>query len=393
MRSIIDDITLAEKGKQRLTWFKYNMPVMSVLDEELIDSKPFKDMSIAICMHVEPKTAYWIETLLNGGAKEIVLVGCIGTTKPDTAAYLASFDNIYVYAKENDTRTNHEAYLNEIMEHKFDLFLDNGGSLNLAYCAKPRSWKPIGATEETRSGKLLMEEYSHHYDYPILVIDDSPIKKMLENTIGVGQSVVDGFMRATSLLLGGKKVLVIGYGWCGRGVASKFKGMGAITSIYDVDSIKMLRAKAEGHDIGSFQNLLGDADIIVTVTGRNNVLNMNHVSYINDRAIICNAGHYSYEVNLDEMRSECLESYYVKENIEVLSYFDKDIFIINDANPINLSSGDGNPIEIMDLGLGLQTVSAMEIVSDKSLKNGLQDLSRKTNNKIATLVLEKIFKV
>ncbi|WP_432664395.1 adenosylhomocysteinase [Wukongibacter baidiensis] len=391
MKSIIDDINLSESGKDRIEWFRAQMPILRSLEETFVKEQTFKGTTLAICMHVEPKTAFWIEGLLKGGAEHIYLVGCLGTTKKDTAAYLATLDKVIVLAKENDTLEDHKKYLKEVMKHKCDLFLDNGGSLTLAYYEAKPNWKPLGANEETRSGKLLIEDAKLDIDFPIIVIDDSPLKKMLENAIGVGQSVVDGFMRCTSLLLGGKKVLVIGYGWCGSGVATKFKGMGATTMVYDIDPLYSLKAKAEGHFVGELEELIPMADVIITVTGRFDVIRPEHVALIKDGVILANSGHYGFEIDVQGLKEASSEVLDVKKGITKLTVDSKTLYILENASPINLSAGDGNPIEIMDLGLGLQSASAAKIINNHdTLVNGMQTVPDDINQAISEISLKSI---
>lgn len=391
MKSIVDDYSLAQAGEARMTWFREKMPIIRALSERFKKEQTFEGKKIAICMHVEPKTAYWIEGLLEGGASHIYLVGCLGTTKKDTAAYLSSLDKVTVFAKETDSLDDHKQYLECVMTEKPHIFLDNGGSLTLQYHEKARDWTPIGCNEETRSGKLLVEDANLNIDFPIIVIDDSPLKQLLENAIGVGQSVVDGFMRNTSLLLGGKNVLVIGYGWCGSGIAKKFKGLAANTLVYDIDPVFQLKAKAEGHSVGELQDLIPKADVIITVTGRFDVIDASHIPLFKEGVILANSGHYGFEINTEKLKAEALQSDMVKDGIEMLKFEDKAIFILQNASPLNLSAGDGNPIEIMDLGLGLQSASAERLLqNDSELLNGLQPVPEDINRFISKLSLKAL---
>ncbi len=389
MNSIVDDLQLALAGANRMTWFRSQMPIIRSLSEKYEKEQTFKGKTIAICMHVEPKTAYWIEGLLAGGADHIYLVGCLGTTKADTAAYLASLDRVTVFAKTQDTMEDHQVYLEKALGEKPHLLLDNGASLTLAYHSKDRDWVPEGCNEETRSGKLLIEDAKIAPAFPIIVIDDSPLKQLLENAIGVGQSVVDGFMRNTSLLVGGKHILVIGYGWCGSGIAKKFQGLGASTMVYDIDPVFQLKAKAEGHQVGVLEDLLPRADVVITVTGRFDVINASHISFFKEGVILANSGHYGLEINTQDLKDQAQSVETVKAGVDMLTYGDKSIFLLQDASPLNLSAGDGNPIEIMDLGLGLQSASAERLLVDPdSLKRGLQAVPEDINRSISLLSLE-----
>ncbi len=374
MLSIIDNPSLAEAGKKRMPWFRLNMPIVAQMNRQFAKEKPFKGMVIATCFHIEPKTAFWLEGFLDGGVEHLYVIGNLGTTKADTAAYLASLDRVTVLGKENDTYEEHKSYLDAVIKNKIDLFLDNGASLNLAYQENKPDWSPVGSTEETRSGRLLMEQACYDADYPIIVIDDSPLKQLLENFSGVGQSVVDGFMRTTSLLVGGKRVLVVGYGYCGSGVAAKFKGLGALTSVYDTNPVYQLKAKTDGHQVGTLEELISLADIIVTVTGHFDVITSEHIPLFKNGAILSNAGHYKFEIQCEKIKESAKEVFQVKDGIEQVCFGDeKVVYILQDANPLNLAGGDGNPIEIMDIGLGLQSASAKRIIDGaKGLQTGMQ---------------------
>lgn len=389
MDSITDDAALAGAGEARARWFCEQTPLMTQLAGRFRETRPFRGMRLAACIHVEPKTGYWIKTLLEGGAEHIDLVGCLGTTKPDTAAWLASDPRITVLAREADTFEEHKAYCERAMERRPQLLLDNGASLILTWCSRERDWTPLGANEETRSGRLLIDDSGKRPPFPIAVIDDSPLKRQLENAIGVGQSVVDGFMRSTSLLVGGKRVLVIGYGNVGHGVADKFRAMGALTSVFDTDHVYLLKAKADGHrvseDVGE---LLEEAEVVVTVTGCFHVIRIEHASRLRDGAILCNVGHFGFEIDADELRAAADDVEDMGRNRELLRFGDKCVYLLENAALLNLSAGDGNPIAIMDLGLGLQALCAVRIATGaRGLHAGPQNVPADISAEVARAML------
>lgn len=390
MNSMIDDPALARDGADRMRWFRTQMPLIAHLQEKFTETKPFSGMNLAVCMHVEPKTAFWIETLLAGGAEHIDLVGCLGTTKPDTAAYLADNPRITVMARVGDTLETHHGYCERAMERQPRLLLDNGASLILTYCKKTRPWIPLGANEETRSGRLLIDDSGNDILFPVVVIDDSPLKRLLENAVGVGQSVVDGFMRSTSLLIGGRRVLVIGYGNVGRGVADKFRAMGAHTYVYDADPVYLLKAKADGHHVSEdMEELLRKAEVVVTVTGRFHILRKEHLPLFRDGAILCNAGHFGFEIDAEDLRGVADTAEDMGNGRERLRFGDKSIFILENASPLNLSAGDGNPISIMDLGLGLQAVCAQRLTErENGLCSGPQAVPKDIDDEISRAMLK-----
>ena len=378
MKSIIDDINLAKAGEERLRWFREQMPLMAELKRTFEKEHTFEGKRIGICLHVEPKTAIWVECFLAGGADHVTIVGNLGTTKPDTAAYLASDPRITVYAREKDTLGDHERYAELLMEEKPDLLLDNGSNLIRTYFKKERDWKPCGANEETRTGRLLIDDAGIKPTFPIIVIDDSPLKRLLENAIGVGQSVVDGFMRATSTLVGGKKVLEIGYGYVGSGIAGKFRAMGSNTLVYDIDPVYLLKAKADGHTVDmDLTRLIPQADVIVTATGRFHIIRKEHIPLLKDGVMLCNAGHFGFEIDSDDLRQEADSAGMIDSNVEMFRYGDKRVFLLGNADPINLSVGTGNPIPIMDLGLGLQACcAARHLQPDNGLPVEIQPVPR-----------------
>lgn len=390
MNSVIDDPALAKDGADRMRWFRVQMPLIAHLKENFIKTKPFSGMNLAICMHVEPKTAFWIETLLAGGAEHIDLVGCLGTTKPDTAAYLADDSRITVMARVGDMLETHHSYCERAMEREPHLLLDNGASLILTYAKKRRRWIPLGANEETRSGRLLIDDSGNDIPFPVVVIDDSPLKKLLENAIGVGQSVVDGFMRSTSLLIGGRTILVIGYGNVGRGVADKFRAMGAHTCVYDADPVYLLKARVDGHHVSEdLEELLREAEVVVTVTGRFHILRKEHIPLLRDSAILCNAGHFGFEIDIEDLREAADAAEDMGNGRERLQFGTKSIFILENASPLNLSAGDGNPISIMDLGLGLQAVCAQRLTKkDHCLRSGPQAVPKDIDDEISRAMLK-----
>lgn len=386
-RSIIDNLRLAKAGEEQCKWFKKRMPVLKAVRNIFLNDKPLNGKSIVICMHIEPKTAVWIDALLSGGAREITLIGCVGTTQPPTAAFLASRKHVSVLGREHDTYRTQKKYIKQALSLKKDIILDNGGSTVIEWHSGKYKWTPLGATEETKSGKNQIESKVKSPLLPIVVIDDSPLKKTLENTIGVGQSVVDGIMRATSLLLGGKRVLIIGYGWCGRGIAARMRGMGAIPMVHDINPIKLLQAKMEGNIVNSCERLLPLADIIITVTGRESVLTKSHYTKMKDGVVLCNAGHFSSEIDLNAL-SKAFTKEKINDHIDAYSSGNKTIYLLENADLINLSAADGNPIEIMDMGLGMHALAAAAIADEKRpLKKEIQPVPQQINHDLAELCL------
>lgn len=380
LSSIIDDQTLALAGADRIKWYREKMKVLQAFKTRYELERPFEGKTLLVCMHCEPKAAVRTEVLLAGGAERIIFIGNLGSTKPDTAAYLNTLPNVTVLAKKADTIHDLERYVKLALQEPCDLLMDNGASLMRQYWINKPNWKPLGAIEETRSGKLILEKEAIAPDFPVLVIDDSPVKRLVENEAGVGQSVVDGFMRATSMLVGGKRILIIGYGFCGTGISQRFRALGAITMVYDIDPLRQLKAKIEGHDVGTLEEMLPKADVVITVTGRFDVICEDHIRLMKDGAILCNAGHFNMEIDVARLEEISTSKEQTQEGVMQYVVDNKKVFLLQRANPLNLASGAGNPIEIMELGYALQLLSLEEILKNDSLANGVQALPNNTND-------------
>ena len=234
-----------------------------------------------------------------------------------------------------------------------------------------------------------MEQAKYEAPYPIAVIDDSSLKRLLENYTGVGQSIVDGFMRATSLLVGGKNVLVFGYGYCGSGVAAKFKGLGANTMVYDTNPLYMLKAKVDGHTVGEKEDLISRADVIITVTGSFGVITPEHIPLFKDKVILANAGCLGFEIDLKGLQEKADAKAVMTPKIDRYTFGGKSVFVLGNTHALNLSAADGNPIEIMDLGLALQAGCAERIVkAPQTLVNGLQNVPDDISLEVCRMALE-----
>lgn len=391
MKSIVKNPDLAASGAERMKWFRERMPIITAYNERFKREQTFRGKVIATTMHIEPKSAYWIEGLLAGGAQHIYFVGYLGTTKDDTAAYLASLPRMTVLGKSDDTYQEHLANLDAVIQNgrKINLFLDNGAAFILAHRRNHPGWQPDGANEETRSGRLYIEQEAYEAPYPIAVIDDSSLKRLLENYTGVGQSVVDGFMRATSLLVGGKNILIFGYGYCGSGVANKFKGLGANTMVYDTSPLYQLKAKVDGHIVGEKEELISLADIIITVTGSFGVISAEHIPLLKNKVILANAGCLGFEIDLKGLEEKADRKTPLRPGVDKYTYGEKAVYVLANTHALNLAAADGNPIEIMDLGLALQAGCAERIIkAPETLVNGLQNVPEDISLEVCRLSLE-----
>ncbi|NNE67381.1 MAG: adenosylhomocysteinase [Pyrinomonadaceae bacterium] len=389
--SRIADSSLADEGRQRLEWTRTRMPILRSLKKTLEEERPFDEMKIAICLHVEPKTAVWLEALRAGGA-EIFITGSPGTTDDATAAFLAEMSGVNVFAKREETFDDHIEYARSILEFDPDLISDNGADLHSLIHSdfKHLKTKLIGATEETTSGGYRLREEIESDSFPTIVINDSRAKRIIENRYGVGQSVVDSIMRSTNALIGGLRAAVIGYGYCGRGVALCLKNLGARVTVVDIDPLTRLDALLEGFNVAEKAEAISGADLVITVTGRDNTLQTEDFERLSDGAIVANAGHFEFEIDVDGLRNQARSESRLSEDIEKFSLASsKEIFLLGKGRPVNLSAGEGNPIEVMDLGLALQTLSFRFLVENgSSLRNGPQNVPDEVERMVSELAFE-----
>ena len=388
----VEDIGLAQQGLKRIEWVRERMPVLRGIKEDFSRTRPFAGMRIGICLHVEAKTAVWLEALAGGGA-QIAITGSPGTAQDEVAAALVAKYGIQVFAKKNETYEQHLDYAARVLATEPDLVADNGADIHMLALTTPdfstAKSKIIGATEETTTGGFRLREEIASHVFPTIVINDSRAKRIIENRYGVGQSVVDGIMRCSNLLIGGRRITVIGYGYCGQGIARTLRGLGAQVTIVDIDPLTRLEAHTEGYATAELHEALPASDFVITVTGRPNALNREHLSLLKDGAVVCNAGMFETEIDLPGLRDLSADPNPVMPDIlQFRLHNGKTIYLLGEANSINLSAGDGNPIEIMDLGLAMQSLSLAYLARNgTSLPTGPQNVPGEIQNEVAVRTL------
>lgn len=389
----ITDITLAPEGRKRIAWARANMPILRSIGQTFARSQPFENLTIAICLHLEAKTAVWLDVLKQGGA-EIAITGSPGSTQDDTAAALVADHGIAVFTRSDESFEDHLGYCKRVLEFSPDLIADNGGDLHALLAQEPAfaelAGTVMGGTEETTTGARRIREKANQFEFPTLVINDTDAKRIVENRFGVGSSVVDGLMRATNIMLHGKRVAVVGYGYCGSGTAQRLRGMGAHVTVVDADPLKQLEAHLEGFSVSDLNAAVETADIILTVTGFEGILGARQFAAMKEGALIANAGHFASEIDLKALQEMAKSKEEVRDHIcKYVLEGGKNLYLIGDGNLVNLSAGDGNPIEIMDLGLALQSLSLARMASgDKDLPNGAQRVPRDIEQVVAKEALK-----
>ena len=394
VESVVVDAELIPDGARRIDWARANMPILGGLAADFAARQPFEDLAIGICLHVEAKTAVWLDVLVAGGAR-VFITGSPGSTQDDTAAAIAAKDGVHVYARSDETFEDHLQHCEYVLQSQPDLIVDNGADLhNLIYSRdryRPLTETLIGATEETTTGTTRLRESIRCRDFPTFSINDTMTKRVVENRFGVGSSVVDGLMRSTNIMLHGKRVVVIGYGFCGSGVAQRLRGMGALVTVIEKEPLARLEAHLEGFATSELEDCLDSAEVVITVTGHDGIIRKEHFERMRSGVIVANAGHFASEIDLAALEELSEASRPIRPEItEYTLTGGRKVFLLSQGNLLNLAAGDGNPIEIMDLGLAMQTLTLEYLVDNKGkLPEGVHPVPKEVERFVAERALEQ----
>lgn len=368
--SIIKDINLAPSGEMKINWVERNMPVLRGIGRRFSEEKPFKGLKVALSVHLEAKTAYLCRVMEMGGAEMYVTGSNPLSTQDDVAAALAA-GGMNVFAEYGCTEQQYEDCLREVLKIGPNIIIDDGGDLVHLMHEEFADLIPgvIGGCEETTTGinRLRIMSAAGALRFPMVMVNDADCKHMFDNRYGTGQSVWDGIMRTTNLIVAGKEVVVCGYGWCGKGVAMRAHGLGARVIVTEVDPVRAIEAHMDGFTVLPMDEAAKRGDIFVTVTGCDDVISARHFPMMKDGAILSNAGHFDVEVNVAALREMAAEHYEARHNIEgyVLPN-GKTLFVLAEGRLVNLASGDGHPAEIMDMSFAVQAMSAKYLADHRA---------------------------
>lgn len=357
MQFKIKNIDLAEKGELDISWAYMHMPVLQLIRKEFEESKPLKGLRIGACLHVTKETAVLVLTLKAGGA-EVFLAGSNPLSTQDHVAAALVKNGIHVFAWRKQTNEEYYWCIDQVIKAEPEITLDDGADLSAEI--HKRDLKVKGGTEETTTGVIRLRslERSGLLKYPIISVNDAFTKFMFDNRYGTGQSTIDGILRATSILIAGKKFVVCGYGWVGRGIAMRAKGMGADVIVTEVDPIRALEAVMDGYRVMPIKEAAKIGDIFVTATGNINVIRGEHIELMKDGAILANAGHFNVEISLKDLEELCTEKVEIRENVtEYKLKNGRRIYLLAEGRLVNLASAEGHPSEVMDLSFSLQALS------------------------------------
>lgn len=360
-QSIVRDLSLAPDGKLKIDWVQAHMPVLNRIREQFEQDQPFKGLRVAISLHLEAKTAYLAKVVQAGGAEVVITGSNPLSTQDDVCAALVA-DGITVFAKYNPDPVEYKELMVKTLETKPDLIIDDGGDLVTILHAERQDLlvQVRGGAEETTTGILRLKamEKDGSLQFPMVAVNDAYCKYLFDNRYGTGQSVWDGINRTTNLVVAGKTVVVNGYGWCGKGVAMRAKGLGANVVVTEVDAIRAVEAYMDGFTVMSMAEAAKVGHYFVTVTGNKDVIRGEHIAQMQDGAILSNAGHFDVEVNLVELAAMTVSKRMVRRNIEEYKLQDgRRIYVLAEGRLVNLAAGDGHPAEIMDMTFALQALS------------------------------------
>ncbi|NLP17084.1 MAG: adenosylhomocysteinase [Clostridiales bacterium] len=376
MESIIRDITKHESGHKKIEWVRKNMPLLNGIEEDFKRTRPFEGLRIALSIHLEAKTAYLCKVLAAGGAKMYITGSNPLSTQDDVAAELVKC-GLNVYAWYNATTEEYNSHIEKVILSEPNIIIDDGGDLvNLIHEKYPELiGNVIGGCEETTTGiiRLKAMEKNNLLKFPMIAVNNARCKYLFDNRYGTGQSVWDGINRTTNLIVAGKKVVICGYGWCGKGVAMRAKGLGADVIITEIDPVKAIEAVMDGFNVMPMEEAAKIGDVFITVTGCKSVITWEHMQSMKDGAILCNAGHFNVEIEVDRLIKNAKNSRKEKHNIVGYQMDNNNwIYLLAEGRLVNLAAGDGHPAEIMDMSFAIQALSAEYLVKNKgSLNNNV----------------------
>ncbi len=389
----IKDINLAPQGKQRIEWADREMPVLRLIRERFEAEKPLAGVKLVACAHITTETANLARTLQSGGAEAILIASNPLSTQDDVAASLVSDWGIPVFALKGESTETYMRHVRMALESNPNIIIDDGSDVVATMLKeKPElAEKIIGTTEETTTGIVRLQAMvkAGVLNFPAMAVNDAQTKHFFDNRYGTGQSTLDGIIRATNILLAGKSLVVVGYGWCGKGVAMRARGLGANVIVTEIDPIKAIEAVMDGFRVMPMGEACKLGDFFVTVTGNRHVIDKEHFESMKDGAIVCNSGHFDLELNLEALREMSSEVHTRRPFVEeYIGTNGKSVIVLGEGRLINLAAAEGHPASVMDMSFANQALSAEYLVKNHgTLEAGVHVLPAEVDQEIASLKL------
>ncbi len=392
----IKDLKLAEKGRTRIEWAERQMPVLSAIREDFEARKPLKGAVIGACLHVTSETANLMIALKAGGAEVYLCASNPLSTQDEVAASLVKDFEIPVFAIKGEDNETYYSHIHAVLKKKPQVTMDDGADLiTTLHQNQPEGAKQVvGGTEETTTGVIRLRSLAEQgvLVYPVIAVNDALTKHFFDNRYGTGQSTIDGILRATNLLLAGLKVVVCGYGWCGRGVAMRARGMGAHVIVTEVDPLKALEAVMDGYEVMSSLEAAKVGELFVTITGDVSVLRKEHFEVMKDGVVLANTGHFNVEIDIPALEEMAVSKRRVREYVDEYKLADgRSIFLLAEGRLINLSAAEGHPAMVMDMSFANQALSVEYLLSGQAkLKPQVYPVPEEIDKRIARLKLNSM---
>jgi adenosylhomocysteinase len=412
----VRDLSLADKGKLRIEWAGKEMPVLALLRERFAKEQPLKGKRLAACLHITAETANLALTLQAGGADLVFCASNPLSTQDDVAAALVQHYGIRVYAIKGEDTPTYYKHIAAALAHRPQITMDDGAdlvsALNFVELGRLQDLHPVvrewvesiseterkelfsnilGSSEETTTGVIRLKAMAKDgvLKFPVIAVNESDTKHLFDNRYGTGQSTLDGILRATNILLAGKIGVVIGYGWCGRGVASRARGLGARVVVTEVNPVRALEAVMDGFEVGKLEDVAREGDLFITVTGDLNVIDSNHMAVMKDNAIMANSGHFNDEINIKALRDQATNVRTVRDFVEEFTLADgRRLHLLGDGRLINLAAAEGHPASVMDMSFANQSLAAEYLVQNAGkLDNQVYTIPVELDQEIALLKL------
>jgi adenosylhomocysteinase len=389
----IKDINLADKGRLRIEWAEQNMPVLRQIRERFRKQKPLKGIRVAACLHATTETASLMQTLKEGGADVVLCASNPLSTQDDVAAALVKHSGISVYAIKGEDNKTYYKHIHAALDMNPMMTMDDGADLVSILHTERKGLLPgtLGGTEETTTGVVRLKSMAAKgvLRYPVIAVNDAMTKHMFDNRYGTGQSTVDGILRATNRLIAGSVFVISGYGWCGKGLAMRAKGMGADVVVTEVDPLRALEAVMDGFRVMTMAKAARIGDFFVTVTGDMGVLRKEHFEIMKDGAIICNSGHFNVEIDIPALRKVSKKQRMIREFVEEHTLKNgRRVNLLGEGRLINLTSAEGHPSSVMDMSFANQALAAEYMIREnKKLEKKVYSVPEKIDREIARLKL------
>jgi len=392
----VRDLGLAEKGRGRMDWAAREMRVMALIRERFDKERPLEGVRVAACLHVTTETANLLETLKAGGAEVAVCASNPLSTQDDVAAALCEQDGIFTYAIKGEDDDTYYGHIRSVLDHRPQVTMDDGADLvTTLHRERPEQLAELtGGTEETTTGVIRLRAMAKEgvLGYPIVAVNDARTKHLFDNRFGTGQSTIDGIIRATNLLMAGRTVVVCGYGQCGRGVASRARGLGAQVVVTEVSPVSALEAAMEGYRVLPLRDAARVGDVFVTVTGDTSVVRQEHIETMKDGAVLANSGHFDVEIDKRALETLAVERRRIREYVDEYRMADgRRIHLLAEGRLVNLAAAEGHPAAVMDMSFANQALSVEWIVKQgERLGKTVHGVPEEIDREVARLKLQSM---